>query len=182
MNVSVKREKQLAEQAAAQIDAEFGNRTLHRDHPLSQRVTSVVRRLVEANGLGSIKGEHAPSQSLDGSMVDGLLDHPDPRLRIDVSGQSQNISHATQKTEWNVRVVVDDKTPNAFATFGSSLSHGEVHALVDPNAGGNVVVFTGILPICEDDEGLAAVIGHGTPFSTSQFFSHTWMFRDGTCW
>ena len=33
---------------------------------------------------------------------------------------------------------------------------------------GNIVVFTGILPICRDEAGLAAVVAHGvySPFAT----------------
>jgi Zn-dependent protease with chaperone function len=27
--------------------------------------------------------------------------------------------------------------------------------------GGKIFVFTGILPICKDEDGLAAVLGHG---------------------
>jgi predicted Zn-dependent protease len=44
--------------------------------------------------------------------------------------------------EWNLLVVNDPSIVNAMATFG------------------NIVVFTGILPICKDEQGLAAVLGH----------------------
>lgn len=37
----------------------------------------------------------------------------------------------------------DDKVVNAAASYG------------------NVLVFTGILPVAKDEEGLAAVLGHG---------------------
>ncbi|KAI6043130.1 peptidase family M48-domain-containing protein [Pisolithus marmoratus] len=44
--------------------------------------------------------------------------------------------------EWHLLVVNDPKVVNAMATFG------------------NIVVFTGILPICKDEQGLASVLGH----------------------
>ncbi|KAL5339493.1 TCP-1/cpn60 chaperonin family-domain-containing protein [Aspergillus crustosus] len=45
--------------------------------------------------------------------------------------------------EWRVHVIKDDKMMNAFVL-----------------PGGKVFVFTGILPICQDEDGLAAVLGH----------------------
>ncbi|KAL2000950.1 hypothetical protein VTN02DRAFT_2429 [Thermoascus thermophilus] len=44
---------------------------------------------------------------------------------------------------WKVHVIQDDKMMNAFVL-----------------PGGKVFVFTGILPICQDEDGLAAVLGH----------------------
>lgn len=39
---------------------------------------------------------------------------------------------------------------------------------------GNVVVFTGILPICRDEDGLAAVLGHGSFHFLSLPFPHVY--------
>ncbi|KAL4923846.1 M48 family metallopeptidase [Aspergillus undulatus] len=44
---------------------------------------------------------------------------------------------------WEVHVIKDDEMENAFVL-----------------PGGKVFVFTGILPICQDEDGLAAVLGH----------------------
>ncbi|KAE8354524.1 TCP-1/cpn60 chaperonin family-domain-containing protein [Aspergillus coremiiformis] len=44
---------------------------------------------------------------------------------------------------WKVHVINDDSTRNAFVL-----------------PGGKVFVYTGILPICQDEDGLAAVLGH----------------------
>ena len=38
------------------------------------------------------------------------------------------------------------------------IDSSEVNAFVVP--GGKVFVFTGILPVCKDDDGIAAVLGH----------------------
>ena len=48
-----------------------------------------------------------------------------------------------KKTDWRVHVINDPKTENAFVI-----------------PGGKIFVFTGILPICHDEDGLAAVLGH----------------------
>lgn len=45
--------------------------------------------------------------------------------------------------EWKVHVIKDDGMANAFVL-----------------PGGKVFVYTGILPICQDEDGLAAVLGH----------------------
>ncbi|RDW81233.1 M48 family metallopeptidase [Aspergillus mulundensis] len=45
--------------------------------------------------------------------------------------------------DWEVHVIQDDNMVNAFVL-----------------PGGKVFVFTGILPICKDEDGLAAVLGH----------------------
>ncbi|KAF2836669.1 hypothetical protein M501DRAFT_1059624 [Patellaria atrata CBS 101060] len=65
--------------------------------------------------------------------VKGVLERLIPNSGLDVSGKGGG---------WEVRVI---EAP-------------EANAFVIP--GGKVFVFTGILPICETDDGLAAVLGH----------------------
>ncbi|KAJ9297519.1 hypothetical protein DTO271G3_4294 [Paecilomyces variotii] len=48
-----------------------------------------------------------------------------------------------QGADWKVHVIQDDSEMNAFVL-----------------PGGKVFVFTGIMPICQDEDGLAAVLGH----------------------
>ena len=67
---------------------------------------------------------------------------------------------AVNNNEWNVMVVDDQKIVNAFASFRKSILGLKNLKLIVCK--GNIVVFTGILPICKDEEGLAAVLGHGT--------------------
>jgi predicted Zn-dependent protease len=57
--------------------------------------------------------------------------------------------------KWNVIVIDDPKTVNAMATWG------------------NVVVFTGILPICATPSGLAGVVGHEIAHVTLRHASET---------
>lgn len=52
-------------------------------------------------------------------------------------------SNKKEGVNWKVRVIKDDSTKNAF---------------VLPN--GAIFVFTGILPVCANEDGLAAVLGH----------------------
>ena len=52
--------------------------------------------------------------------------------------------------EWDIKVIHDDEQKNAFVM-----------------PGGKVFVFSGILPICAGDDGLAAVLGHEIAHQTA---------------
>ncbi len=69
----------------------------------------------------------------------------DPMLNERISRIGMRIAAATGRNdyEWEFRVIDDDKTLNAFCL-----------------PGGKVAVYTGILPVAQDDAGIAAVIGH----------------------
>jgi Zn-dependent protease with chaperone function len=62
------------------------------------------------------------------------------------------------KKEWNLLVVNDNKVVNAMAAPGVFSNRTYVRALI---TSGTVVVFTGILPVAKDEQGLAAILGHG---------------------
>lgn len=68
----------------------------------------------------------------------------DPRLNDQVTRVGKRIADATGRTDypWEFKVL-DDPQANAFCL-----------------PGGEVAVYTGILPITRDDAGLAAVLGH----------------------
>ena len=68
--------------------------------------------------------------------------HPDSRLVERVMGRLIPASGLGSEG-WEVRVIGDLRQKNAFVL-----------------PGGKVFVFSGILPICKDEEGLAAVLGH----------------------
>ncbi|KAJ8488027.1 hypothetical protein ONZ51_g3798 [Trametes cubensis] len=78
----------------------------------------------------------------------GTLEAPDvhtrhrPATDIWAAGDVDRISPEAGGKEWHLFVVNDDKVVNAMASFG------------------NIVVFTGILPVAKDENGLAAVLGH----------------------
>ncbi|EJD42225.1 hypothetical protein AURDEDRAFT_115184 [Auricularia subglabra TFB-10046 SS5] len=141
MNVSANTERWLGEQMLKRIINEHRNNILPGVHPYSREVTDVVRRLVHSSGLGYLRGEQPPAQGSGGTMAQGMW-NDDDRLRVDVGTPSDRASVEAQLKEWTVFVVASDEV-NAFTTFG-----------------GNIVVFTGILPVCRDADGLAAVLGH----------------------
>lgn len=68
----------------------------------------------------------------------------DPRLNDQVTRVGRRIAAATGRTDyqWEFKVL-EDKQVNAFCL-----------------PGGKVAVYTGILPVTQDDAGLAAVLGH----------------------
>jgi len=69
----------------------------------------------------------------------------DPALNARIQRIGMRIAAATGRTDyqWEFKVIDSDKTLNAFCL-----------------PGGKVAVYTGLLPIAQDDAGLAAVIGH----------------------
>ncbi len=67
-----------------------------------------------------------------------------PRLEMVERAMTRLTAVADDKGfEWEVCLIQDDQTVNAFAL-----------------PGGKMAVYTGILPICEDETGLAVVMGH----------------------
>jgi metalloendopeptidase OMA1, mitochondrial len=161
MHVSAKSEARMADAMGKEIEREFGQSMLPANHPLTVHVTDIVRRIVRASNLGHVKGDEPPDDGFGGGsgMSTGVIEHADPRLRVDVGGPSQQDSPAAQQREWTVHVV-QSKVPNAFTTFGAWYACPEAFDRLT-GLGGHVVVFTGILPVCENDDGLAAVLGHG---------------------
>ncbi|KAJ9098877.1 hypothetical protein QFC19_006215 [Naganishia cerealis] len=128
--------------------AQYSSALLSPLHPTSKRVREVARRVVEANGLGKMKSEglmaSLPKVSIwGGGEDDGWFGG---------SGGEGSESQATlsrggerrKDIEWEVYVIKDDATKNAFVL-----------------PGGKIFVFTGILPVCKNDDGLASVLGHG---------------------
>ncbi|KAH2095130.1 hypothetical protein KXV84_004412 [Aspergillus fumigatus] len=80
--------------------------------------------------LRSTRGKILPENHPLTIMVNGVLRRLIPQAPI-------------EGADWRVHVIKDD---------------GMVNAFVLP--GGKVFVYTGILPICKDEDGLAAVLGH----------------------
>jgi predicted Zn-dependent protease len=76
----------------------------------------------------------------------------DPILTAQVTRVGQRIAEATGRTDyaWEFKLI-EDKQVNAFCL-----------------PGGKVGVYTGILPITQDDPGLAAVLGHEVSHATAR--------------
>lgn len=63
--------------------------------------------------------------------------------RIIQAAKRSKYAETAGRFKWEVTVIKDDKTVNAFAL-----------------PGGKIVVYTGILPVAQNDAGLAVVLGH----------------------
>ena len=63
--------------------------------------------------------------------------------RIVEAAKRSKYAEMANQFQWEVTVIKDDKTPNAFAL-----------------PGGKMAVYTGIFPLAKTEAGLAAVMGH----------------------
>ncbi|KAJ7445195.1 peptidase family M48-domain-containing protein, partial [Mycena galericulata] len=130
MAVTKEQEEWVGKQALEETLQEFRGRILPFDHPLTQHVRRITRRIIASSNLGHLEGEA-----------------PDPEQLIDVWSTSDTVEiprppTMRPQTEWVVLVIHDQRLVNAFA------------------APGLVCVSTGIMPVARNEEGLAAIIGH----------------------
>lgn len=63
--------------------------------------------------------------------------------RIIAAAKRSKYAETAQRFDWQVSVIKDDKTQNAFAL-----------------PGGKIAVYTGIFPVAKNEAGLAAIMGH----------------------
>ncbi|MEO6112101.1 MAG: M48 family metallopeptidase [Nitrospiraceae bacterium] len=63
--------------------------------------------------------------------------------RIIEAAKHSKYTESAKELQWDVTVIKDDKTKNAFAL-----------------PGGKIAVYTGIFPVADNESGLAAIIGH----------------------
>ncbi|KAF8558402.1 hypothetical protein OG21DRAFT_1504142 [Imleria badia] len=130
MDISPKFEAKLEKASYESLFSEFEGRILPAHHPITRHVHRVVSDLLEASDLGTLHSTNSPKSPADD---DGFW-HDDPAARPHDPDRGGK--------EWNLLVVNDPKIVNALASFGT------------------IVVFTGILPVCKNEQGLAAVVGH----------------------
>ncbi|KAH9931736.1 hypothetical protein B0H21DRAFT_781031 [Amylocystis lapponica] len=143
MDVNPKYETKLAKIAYEETLQEFKGRTLPENHPLTRHVRRVVNRILESNNLGVLRGSE-PGLIPPASVTDDLWA---PQL------PPEDVLPGAGGREWNLLVVNDDKVVNAAATFG------------------NIIVFTGILPVAKDEQGLAAILGHVARHNSERYSS-----------
>ncbi|KAL5500923.1 OMA1 [Sanghuangporus vaninii] len=149
MAVSEEVEVQLQDDQYKDLLKEFRGRILPPDHPLTQQIESVVSTILEANGLGIMSSTYP--ESLNQKVING----PEPDVEIWDPDSSQTETDlvtddsstldaydSKSRRKWNLLVVADDNIVNAMVVNG------------------NIVVFTGILPVAHDIDGLAAVLSH----------------------
>lgn len=101
---------------------------------MAHHVRRVVSRILTASNLGVLHGEQPAHATLFGGSFGDFSEFG--------ASTRPNEAYGPRK-EWDVIVVNEGKVVNAMATPGT------------------VVVFTGILPVCQNEEGLAAVLAHG---------------------
>ncbi|KAF9524509.1 peptidase family M48-domain-containing protein [Crepidotus variabilis] len=141
MNTSTTEEAKVGQDYRRQVRDELEDLILPPDHPTTRHVHAVASRILRASNLGRIRGEHKPEEpSSVGLFKDSQGNSRNPDADVGAA-EDPGLSYGPQK-EWDVIVVNDRKTVNAYASPGL------------------IVIYTGILPVCHDEAGLAAVIGH----------------------
>ena len=129
------------------------------DHPVTVEVTRIVARILESSNLGTVKKDFIPRQVPPDSAAEGNDWSWDP----DSGGGGVEPVPGVGAKEWMVLVVNDMQTANASAAFGEFIVKCFPAFLsVRLCFVGTIVVFTGLLPICKDEHGVATVLGHGT--------------------
>ncbi|KAF9263887.1 hypothetical protein L218DRAFT_1076826 [Marasmius fiardii PR-910] len=132
INVGPAVEAELGDMTRKQTYQEHRGQIVPPDHPISIHVRRVVSQILSASNLGVVKG-HTP---LVPSPIDDVWN---PDATTDFSRSDATLGG---QREWDVIVVHDRKMINAAALPGT------------------IIVFTGILPVCRDEQGLAAVLSH----------------------
>ncbi|KAJ4497381.1 peptidase family M48-domain-containing protein [Lentinula lateritia] len=140
ISISPKAEVQVGQFALQQTLAQFQGRILPDEHPVTMQVKRVVQTVLDASHLGAVRGYSQPHQQF--SSNDFANDDTWSSSSSSSSIKSSPAAIASAGKEWTVIVVDERKIVNAAATPGA------------------VIVFTGILPICKDEQGLAAVLSH----------------------
>ncbi|KAF9444437.1 hypothetical protein P691DRAFT_677598 [Macrolepiota fuliginosa MF-IS2] len=135
MNMSSQSEEKFGEVSRNELKQGLAGKTLPPEHPLSIHVRRVASRILKHSNLGYVRGETRtipePSIGFDNEVWTPSDDY----------GASVRNTYGPEK-EWDVIVVNDNKVINAMASPGV------------------ILVFTGLLPICQDEQGLAAVLSH----------------------
>ncbi|MEK7236100.1 MAG: M48 family metalloprotease, partial [Nitrospirota bacterium] len=104
-------------------------------------MTSVSQEMqLGAQAYAQVKSDPKLRQSQDPREID-----PVRRVaaRIIEAAKRSKYAEMAQQFQWEVIVIKDDKTMNAFAL-----------------PGGKIAVYTGIFPVARTEAGLAAVLGH----------------------
>ncbi|ODO04558.1 hypothetical protein I350_05162 [Cryptococcus amylolentus CBS 6273] len=142
IDVDEAQETELGRQTQLQTLSEYSTAVLPANHPITKRVRKIATRIIESSNLGRVKsgGEMGAVEGKVPSFGGGV------EMKDIFLGGSGDGSHSIKEgkeTEWEVYVIDDKKTKNAFVL-----------------PGGKIFVFTGILPVSANDDGLATVLGH----------------------
>lgn len=102
--------------------------------PVSQEVQMGAQAYAEVNNSPKVKHSTDPREIEPVKRV---------AARVIEAAKRSKYSEIANQFEWEVTVIKDDKTMNAFAL-----------------PGGKIAVYTGIFPVAKTEAGLAAVMGH----------------------
>ncbi|KAI0808233.1 peptidase family M48-domain-containing protein [Fomes fomentarius] len=130
MDISPKYETMLAEASYQGLLQEFEGKVLPPNHPLTRHIRRVAKSILEASNLGTLDTPEVGRPK--GSEQSWSFSGSPEDMPPEVGGAKK----------WRLFVVNDDSVVNAMAAYG------------------NIVVFTGILPVAKDEHGLAAILGH----------------------
>jgi hypothetical protein len=144
-----RRPPQFAESVRLEFLEAYKTQLLPPNHPLTVVVNKVVAQLLEASDLGTVKSNHSSTS------------HPNEGSSKSDGDFSEDVVPGSGTREWTVMVVHDPKTANAMAAFGMYPGVYSKRWVVIVWCTANIVFFTGIVPVCEDEAGVAAVLAHG---------------------
>ncbi|KAF8321362.1 hypothetical protein DL93DRAFT_2093982 [Clavulina sp. PMI_390] len=158
IDVSKAAEREAGLETFKQIMQEHGSNVLPQSHKLSRFVQSIAERIISSSNLGHVKGYetfappaasfsdspyHFPGVQMETAGGGDLFDPDSNKGGVFGASRNDDAASITDNEEWEVFVIHDDKTRNAFVL-----------------PGGKIFVFTGILPVAKTEDGLASVIGH----------------------
>lgn len=140
MDVSPEAEHQLGDQTFRQTLAQYKGQILPASHPYSKQVRAVASRIVAALNKAV---ENQPHHTRGDSGLDHHSHGQEGGIKYGSSTSDARSPNSSPSTQWEVFVIDDPKQKNAFVL-----------------PGGKIFVFTGILPVCQNADGLATVLGH----------------------
>ncbi|KAJ8514345.1 hypothetical protein ONZ45_g8118 [Pleurotus djamor] len=145
IDVGPELEARLGQASRAEVHAEYRDKILPPNHPLTLHVQGIVQRILTSSNLGMVKAPHQPiflqPSSQPVSTSEDLWGVEEDAYNNAAASTSQDTNRISQR-DWEVVVINDQQVVNAAASPGI------------------VFVFTGMLPITQDDSGLAAVLSH----------------------
>ncbi|SNX83056.1 related to OMA1 - Metalloendopeptidase of the mitochondrial inner membrane [Melanopsichium pennsylvanicum] len=157
IDVSAAQEHQMGQETFRQTLSEYRDHILPSSHPYSKQVRSVASRIVAALDKAVEDGNQPYHTKGDPNLThhshgeEGGIIYGSNTTIPGTGGQRDALFFGDQSnqvlnkpaTNWEVFVIDDPKQKNAFVL-----------------PGGKIFVFTGILPICKNADGLATVLGH----------------------
>lgn len=136
IDISREQELEIGKYTSQQTMQEYRAKLLPNSDPRVKFVRATAQRIINALHESDYASDHMNTGAASDSMESNDSRHQPPE---------------TSDVKWEVFVIDDPKTPNAFVT-----------------SNGKIFVFSGILPICQDQDGLATVLGHEVGRSLSK--------------